>query len=109
MSSQARAESPYLINFGDDLWDVELLTETCPYRLKMAVEEVLETLSSRDREIVALLPEKLGYQFFKVEFKELKNERILDLETPTAYQFQYWTQYDEHKRCLKVEMYNRVK
>lgn len=109
LGQAAHAEDAYLINFGDDLWSVELLTETCPLKLRRAIDQIAEHLSTKERKIVALLPEELGYQYFSVEFKELKNGLVVNLDKPIVYKFEYWTDYDEHNRCIKVEPYNIAK
>ena len=102
----ALAQNAYLINYGDDAWAVELITETCPWKLQKALDMVARKLSNADREIVAVLPEKVGYQFFQVEFKEYRDGEVVDLEIPVVYKFQYWTMYDRHRRCIKVKPYN---
>jgi len=107
MCHSAGAESSYLINFGDDLWSTDLLSETCPNQLGNALEDVIESLPKSDKKIIALLPDELGYQYFLVEFKEIdENGNLLDFEFPVVYQFQYWTYRDNHEKCLDVEPYN---
>ena len=108
LSKEALAFDEYRISFGDDFWSSRLLEETCPDELKLAVTEVLIDYEESGRELVAILPKKLGYQYFRVEFKEIKNGRLLDSGKPLVYQFQYWTHRDEHTRCVKVEPYNIV-
>lgn len=108
MCQNALAENSYLVNFGDDLWSSDLLIETCPYKLSRAVNQVAEHLSGFEQDLVAVMPEHIGYQYFVVEFKRLEDSALVDLEEPLFYQFQYWTYYDEHKRCLKIEPYRMV-
>ena len=111
ISQQALAQDDYLISFGDDLWTLDLLIETCSEELEEAVAEVIalyKSLYGLDKEIVGVLPESLGYQYFRVEFKEFKEGYLIDLEEPFVFQFQYWTYRDEHIRCLKVEPHNIV-
>jgi len=103
---EAAALETYRVNFGDDLWSSKLLVETCPQELKRALAQVADHYSSSQHKLVAVLPDQIDYQFFKVEFKELKDGNLVDLEKPFVYQFQYWTQYDRHERCLQVEPYN---
>ena len=107
MCHSAGADSSYLINFGDDLWSTDLLSETCPNKLGRALEEVIESLSKPDEQVIAVLPDELGYQYFLVEFKKVNEDGELEsFKSPVVYQFQYWTYRDEHERCLKVEPYN---
>ena len=83
-----------------DEWSSKLLLETCSDELAEEINYVKESLDTED-EYIAIIPETIGYEYFHVAFKKAKEG--MALPGGFVYEFQYWTESDQHMECSRVE------
>ena len=91
---------------SEEEYSMSLLTETCPKQLNEAVlfvmNEVLPKHSKAD--YVAVLPAKIGFPYFSVEFMKVKNSIAFPNEA-IEFEFEYELSGDEGQPtlCERVE------
>jgi|GEM_PF-4542392 len=93
------SESQKNYELGNERWSIDLLTETCPRKLSKEISSVLKGLDNKN--LVSVLPETIGYKYFKVEFKELKNG-IVSSEAAAVFEFEYSSLDDQHLVCDSI-------
>lgn len=84
---------------SNEQWDSKLLLETCPKELKNATEFVKKYV--KNDKLIAIIPKTIGYQYFNVTFKVLENG--MATKDAFTFEFEYWTEDDQHEKCTRVE------
>jgi hypothetical protein len=77
---------------ASEVWSFALITETCSDQLAQAISEITLPAST-----IITYPETMGDQYFKLQF-QLPGQSEL-----SVYEFEYWTENDEHLVCERIE------
>ncbi len=77
---------------GEESWSFDLITETCSDQLEEAIASLDWPAST-----VITYPETMGYKYFKVLLTKPGQSQVFE------YEFEYWTENDEHLVCNRIE------
>ena len=73
-------------------WSFDLITDTCGAELREALEVI-----GLPADIIITYPKTISDKYFSIELKEPGSNEV------SKYEFEYWTDYDEHLVCTGVE------